>query len=109
NRLQCELVDLLAHEDAEVFFVGDEFQSIYRFPHADVEVFRERRAHGGGGRALTQNYRSRPEVLDVINHLFAADFGETFQPLEAAGRFPDPALGPRAGLIVTTRGTQPTR
>jgi len=28
NRLQCELVDLLAHEDAEVFFVGDEFQSI---------------------------------------------------------------------------------
>ncbi|TMJ98127.1 MAG: ATP-dependent helicase, partial [Actinobacteria bacterium] len=27
NRLQCELIDLLGVED--VFFVGDEFQSIY--------------------------------------------------------------------------------
>ena len=45
NRLQCELVDLVAHpEVTEVFTVGDEFQSIYGFRHADVEVFRERRA-----------------------------------------------------------------
>jgi len=86
NRLQCELVDLLAQEEAEIFFVGDEFQSIYRFRHADVEVFRERRDQVGGVLALTQNYRSRPEVLGVINHLFAADFGDAFQPLEAAGR-----------------------
>ena len=103
NRLQCELVDLLAHEDAEVFFVGDEFQSIYRFRHADVEVFRERREQVGGVLALTQNYRSRPEVLDVINHLFAADFGDSFQPLEAAGRFPDPAFGPAVELLVTDK------
>ena len=103
NRLQCELVDLLAHDDAEVFFVGDEFQSIYRFRHADVEVFRERREQVGGVLALTQNYRSRPEVLDVINHLFAADFGESFQPLEAAGRFPDPAFGPGVELLVTDK------
>jgi ATP-dependent exoDNAse (exonuclease V) beta subunit len=27
----------------ELFFVGDEFQSIYGFRHADVQVFRERR------------------------------------------------------------------
>ena len=43
NRLQCELIDLIA-EHADVFFVGDEFQSIYGFRHADVQVFRERRA-----------------------------------------------------------------
>ena len=103
NRLQCELVDLLADDDSEVFFVGDEFQSIYRFRHADVEVFRERREQVGGVLALTQNYRSRPEVLEVINHLFAADFGETFQPLEAAGRFPDPAFGPAVELLVTDK------
>src|SRR5262249_12709231 len=103
NRLQCELVDLLARPDGELFFVGDEFQSIYRFRHADVEVFRERREQVGGVLALTQNYRSRPEVLDVINHLFAADFGDSFQPLEAAGRFPDPAFGPGVELLVTDK------
>jgi ATP-dependent helicase/nuclease subunit A len=103
NRLQCELVDLLARDDGELFFVGDEFQSIYRFRHADVEVFRERREQVGGVLALTQNYRSRPEVLEVINHLFAADFGETFQPLAAAGRFPDPAFGPAVELLVTDK------
>ncbi|MFL5925252.1 MAG: UvrD-helicase domain-containing protein, partial [Gaiellaceae bacterium] len=103
NRLQCELVDLLAHDDSEIFFVGDEFQSIYRFRHADVEVFRERRDQVGGVLALTQNYRSRPEVLGVINHLFAADFGESFQPLVAAGRFADPAYGPAVELLVTDK------
>jgi ATP-dependent helicase/nuclease subunit A len=105
NRLQCELIDLLAREDGELFFVGDEFQSIYRFRHADVEVFRERREQVGGVLALTQNYRSRPEVLDVINELFAADFGDTFQPLNAAGRFPDPAFGPAVELLVTDKDT----
>ena len=105
NRLQCELIDLLAREDAELFFVGDEFQSIYRFRHADVEVFRERREQVGGVLALTQNYRSRPEVLGVINELFAADFGDTFQPLHAAGRFADPAFGPAVELLVTDKDT----
>jgi ATP-dependent helicase/nuclease subunit A len=103
NRLQCELVDLLATDDSEIFFVGDEFQSIYRFRHADVDVFRERRDQVGGVLALTQNYRSRPEVLGVINHLFAADFGESFQPLVAAGRFADPAFGPAVELLVTDK------
>src|SRR5204863_3092461 len=42
NALQCELIDLLAGgHSKEVFFVGDEFQSIYGFRHADVGVFRE--------------------------------------------------------------------
>ena len=51
NRLQCELVDLLTGPDTERFFVGDEFQSIYGFRHADVQVFRERRAGGGDAAA----------------------------------------------------------
>ncbi|MBD0291355.1 MAG: UvrD-helicase domain-containing protein, partial [Thermoleophilia bacterium] len=71
NRLQCELVDELACD--ELFFVGDEFQSIYRFRHADVEVFRERRSRSPGVLALTRNYRSRPEVLAVVNHLFGTE------------------------------------
>jgi ATP-dependent exoDNAse (exonuclease V) beta subunit len=103
NRLQCELVDLVAGD--EVFFVGDEFQSIYRFRHADVEVFRERRAASAGVLPLTENYRSRPEVLDVVNHLFGAEFGTEYEPLVAAGRFPDPIFGPAVELLVTDKAS----
>src|SRR5205823_12640959 len=35
NRLQCEIIDLLRGAP-DIFFVGDEFQSIYGFRHADV-------------------------------------------------------------------------
>jgi ATP-dependent helicase/nuclease subunit A len=101
NRLQCELVDALGSD--ELFFVGDEFQSIYRFRHADVQVFRERRAQSGGVLALTQNYRSRPEVLGVVNELFGTEFGTDFEPLVAAGRFPEPLFGPGVELLVTDK------
>jgi ATP-dependent exoDNAse (exonuclease V) beta subunit len=108
NRLQCELIDLLSAGvgHCERFFVGDEFQSIYGFRHADVQVFRERRAAAGEGvRPLTMNYRSRPEVLAVVNHLFRSDFGDEFQPLTASGEFPDPVFGPPVELLVTDKAS----
>ena len=86
NRLQCEVIDLIARGD--LFFVGDEFQSIYRFRHADVEVFKERREQVGEVLPLTQNWRSRPEVLAVVNHLFAATFGDEFQRARRRGAVP---------------------
>ena len=103
NRLQCELVDLLTGPDTERFFVGDEFQSIYGFRHADVRVFRERRAEAETLLPLTRNYRSRPELLSVVNHLFGAEFGEEFQPLAASGDFPDPVFGTPVELLVTDK------
>jgi ATP-dependent helicase/nuclease subunit A len=103
NRLQCELIDLLDSE--EVFFVGDEFQSIYRFRHADVQVFRERREASAGVLPLTENYRSRPEVLSVVNRLFGAEFGEGFEPLVAAGRFPEPLFGAAVEVLVTDKSS----
>ena len=107
NRLQCDLIDLLAEGPGErdVFFVGDEFQSIYGFRHADVQVFRERRELEGGGRALVRNYRSRPEVLAAVNHLFGSDFGDDFQPLTASGEFPDPVFGQPVELLVTDKSS----
>jgi ATP-dependent helicase/nuclease subunit A len=106
NRLQCELVDLISGESGERFFVGDEFQSIYGFRHADVQVFRERRAQAHDGvLPLTMNYRSRPEVLGVVNHLFGGDFGDEFQPLAASGEFPDPVFGHPVELIVTDKSS----
>ena len=103
NRLQCGLVDLLTGADTERFFVGDEFQSIYGFRHADVDVFRERRAAAETLLPLTRNYRSRPEVLSVVNQLFGPEFGEDFQPLAASGEFPDPVFGTPVELLVTDK------
>ncbi len=107
NRLQCDLIDLLADVPGErgVFTVGDEFQSIYGFRHADVQVFRERRVQEGGGLALSRNYRSRPEVLAAVNHLFRDEFGDEFQPLAASGEFPDPVFGHPVELLVTDKGS----
>jgi ATP-dependent helicase/nuclease subunit A len=107
NRLQSELIDVLADGPGErnLFFVGDEFQSIYGFRHADVQVFRERREAEGGGRALVRNYRSRPEVLAAVNYLFRGDFGDDFQPLTASGDFPDPVFGQPVELLVTDKSS----
>ncbi|MBV8562053.1 MAG: UvrD-helicase domain-containing protein, partial [Actinobacteria bacterium] len=107
NRLQTEIIDLLRSGPgaAEVFFVGDEFQSIYGFRHADVQVFRERRAAAGQLLPLTRNYRSRPEVLAAVNHLFGSHFGDEFQQLAAAADFPDPVFGHPVELLVTEKAT----
>jgi ATP-dependent helicase/nuclease subunit A len=103
NRLQCDLIDLIAGD--ELFFVGDEFQSIYGFRHADVNVFRERRDQAGSVLPLTLNYRSRPEVLAAVNLLFGSDFGQEFQPLAASGEFPDPVFGTPVELLVTDKSS----
>ena len=102
NRLQCELIDLVRGAP-DVFFVGDEFQSIYGFRHADVAVFRDRRENAGQQLPLTRNYRSRPEVLAAVNHLFGSEFGAGYQGLAASGDFPDPVFGHPVELLVSDK------
>jgi ATP-dependent helicase/nuclease subunit A len=103
NRLQTEIVDLLRTPATELFFVGDEYQSIYGFRHADVQVFRERREAAEQPLSLTLNYRSRPEVLAAVNELFGSHFGGEFQQLAAAAEFPDPVFGHPVELLVTDK------
>ncbi len=78
---------LTALDRGNLFTVGDERQSIYGFRHADVSLFRSRRArlqeHGASLR-LSRNYRSREPLLDVVNVVFAERFPDQ-QPL-VAGR-----------------------
>ena len=107
NALQCELVDLITGGPGatEVFTVGDEFQSIYGFRHADVDVFRARREEAPQPLVLRRNYRSRPEVLAAVNHLFEPAFGDEFQPLAASGEFPDPVFGHPVELLVTDKSS----
>lgn len=87
NRLQARLVDLVRAEK-RLFVVGDPKQSIYGFRGSDVEVFAERRTAVGarGEVSLAQSFRSRPEVLAVVNHVFAAGF-ELGAPLTAGRTF----------------------
>ena len=104
NRLQTELLDLLEPEEGgDLFVVGDEFQSIYGFRHADVAVFRERREAAPTVLPLTRNHRSRPEVLAAVNELFAAEFGDEFQRLEPAAASDQPALRNAVELLVTDK------
>lgn len=96
--LQVELFALLGGDGDELVTVGDEFQSIYRFRHADVEVFRRRRAELAARDAvavLSANFRSAPEILDAVNAVFAPRFGETFTPLRPGRPLPrsgDPVI-----------------
>ncbi len=113
NRLQCDVVDLLTGRlgDAgqgfakDVFLVGDEFQSIYGFRHADVAVFRDRREAAARRLPLARNYRSRPEVLAAVNHLFGEEFGDGYQELAASGEFSDPIFGHPVELLVSDKRT----
>ncbi len=104
NRLQTELLDLLSEgTGADLFVVGDEFQSIYGFRHADVAVFRERRGEAQTVLPLTRNHRSRPEVLAAVNELFGTEFGDEFQRLEPADARSEPLLGTAFELLVTDK------
>ena len=88
NRLQIRLLGLLTGDDGRLFTVGDEFQSIYGFRHADVGVFREVRdeaARRGRIHALRTNFRSRRAILDALNAAFAPHWDERFEPLEPGG------------------------
>jgi ATP-dependent exoDNAse (exonuclease V) beta subunit len=103
NRVQLELIDLVT--TGNLFMVGDAQQSIYGFRHADVELFeqRGRRLEARGERAsLTINFRSRPEVLDVLNAAFGRAIGAGFRPL-GVGRTDNPASEPRVELMVVDK------
>jgi ATP-dependent helicase/nuclease subunit A len=106
NGLQLGLIEQLRGPDTRLFMVGDEFQSIYGFRHADVEVYRRQQRRFAGGEEpdgvalpLTGNFRSTPQVLATTNALGHALLAG-FEPLEAAGGH-DPADAPDVELLLT--------
>jgi len=86
NKIQADLIDLLASEHRNVMVVGDDAQSIYswrganfqnilEFPkrYPDTQIFK-----------IEMNYRSVPEVLQVANAAIAANvdqFQKNLQPV----------------------------
>lgn len=79
NRVQEAIIQALksgGEADGNLFMVGDVKQSIYKFRQADPSLFidkSERFKEKGAGRliSLNHNFRSRGEVLDLTNTIFA--------------------------------------
>ncbi len=110
NRLQLRLIEALRGPGSELIVVGDEFQSIYGFRHADLEVFREQRRlmeerPGAGAMSLSGNFRSRPEVIGAVNALGGELLGESFRPLRVGAEpaAPLPGDGAAVELLLTAR------
>ncbi len=105
-----QLQMLAALDRDNLFTVGDELQSIYGFRHADVGLFRERRAllaQRGASLALTHNFRSRPAILAAVERIFAPRMGARFAALSAT-RGEDSSEEPLVELLLTDkRGWNP--
>jgi DNA helicase II / ATP-dependent DNA helicase PcrA len=93
NRLQGELIDLLAARHRNVMVVGDDSQSIYAWRGADFqnimrfpERYRDARMY-----KIELNYRSTPEILTVANAVIAANirqFAKVLAPTRKPGEKP---------------------
>lgn len=80
NQVQNTIFDALSKDGNNLFMVGDVKQSIYRFRLADPTIFLDKyrsflsyqEAEMGEPRKITlsQNFRSRPQVLEAANYLF---------------------------------------
>jgi ATP-dependent exoDNAse (exonuclease V) beta subunit len=111
-----QLAILRALERENLFTVGDELQSIYGFRHADVSLFRARRAElaeRGASLRLARNFRSVAPLLDVINAVFRQRLGAGYVPLVAGREEREDDVPDRAGedreaplveLLLTTTG-----
>jgi ATP-dependent helicase/nuclease subunit A len=104
NRVQLQLIEYVSREN--LFTVGDAQQSIYGFRHADVELFEQlgaERARAGERATLQTNFRSRPEILEVVNAAFERIFGETFMRLYPGRSDDADGEGARVELLVADK------
>lgn len=73
SSLQDSTISLISKDN--VFMVGDVKQSIYKFRYANPRMFLNRlnayqKKDGGDLYLLNTNYRSTPEILTFVNHIF---------------------------------------
>jgi len=86
NKIQADLIDLLASEHRNVMVVGDDAQSIYSWRGANFQNILEfpKRYPNAQIYKIELNYRSVPEVLEVANCAIAANidqFQKNLQPV----------------------------
>ncbi len=104
NRRQLELLQMLDRDN--LFTVGDEFQAIYGFRHAEVEIFRERAgllSASGASLALTHNFRSRPALVGTVGAVFEERI-EGFTPAASGREHDGPGEDVAIELLLTGKG-----
>lgn len=101
NPIQERIVRAIAKpEGTNLCVVGDPKQSIYRFRDADVSIF-EAFVSTSLKFELSQNFRSRPEILEFVNQVCAPAFlgaSKEYDALVAGRAFP-PASTPPVGRL----------
>ncbi|HXF11457.1 MAG TPA: 3'-5' exonuclease, partial [Desulfuromonadaceae bacterium] len=93
NKLQGDLIDLLAARHKNVTVVGDDAQSIYAWRGANFLNILDfpKRYPGAKVFKIETNYRSTPEILAVANSAIAANrnqFTKTLTPSRKSGMKP---------------------
>src|SRR5256886_3340286 len=85
NKIQADLVDLLARDHRNVMVVGDDAQSIYSWRGANFQNILEfpKRYPDGQVFKIEMNYRSVPEILEVANAAIAANVQQFRKHLSA--------------------------
>src|SRR5689334_1269991 len=85
NKIQADLVDLLARDHRNVMVVGDDAQSIYSWRGANFQNILEfpKRYPDAQVFKIEMNYRSVPEVLEVANAAITANVQQFHKHLTA--------------------------
>lgn len=85
NKIQADLVDLLARDHHNVMVVGDDAQSIYSWRGANFQNILEfpKRYPDAQVFKIEMNYRSVPEILQVANAAIAANVQQFRKHLSA--------------------------
>lgn len=97
-----------------LFVVGDPKQSIYLFRRADVTQFRHTRdlirdGLSGAEVSLDRNFRSTPEVMGFVNHLFSSLMAESRKPWEFSYQMLETERSSESGsvtLLLAQNGTE---
>jgi DNA helicase-2/ATP-dependent DNA helicase PcrA len=86
NKLQGDLIDLLAARHKNVMVVGDDAQSIYAWRGANFANILDfpKRYPGAKVFKIETNYRSTPEILNVANAAIAANVNQFAKELAPA-------------------------
>jgi len=104
NKLQADLVDLLALERRNIMVVGDDSQSIYSFRGANFANIMEFPNRYPNSRLcrLEMNYRSTPEVLHLANDIIENN-AEQFKKTLVATR---PSMQWKPAIVPLRDGAQ---